>query len=121
MADEPRTVRITAGGPRAEVTVDGADLSQNLSGYRVEHQAGQPPLVILFARPNARVQFEGFAQVAVASEEPIGPAVAQWLGGIDPDELSTAALERDDLDGSRNELTKAMLVTLAEWAQQRGA
>lgn len=121
MADAPRAVRITADGAMASVIVDGNDLSRNLSGYQIEHRAGRPAFLVLFAKAGTATAFDGFAQVAVATEEPVGPQIAQWLGGIDPDQLSTAALERDDLDGSRNEITRAMLQTLAEWAQTRGA
>jgi hypothetical protein len=121
MGDAPRTVRIAADGAMASVVVDSTDLSNSLSGYQMEHRAGQPPLLVLHVKPGTSLDFAGYAQVAVAVEEPIGPQVAQWLAGIDPDQLSAAALERDDLDGSRNEITKAILQTLAEWAQTRGA
>jgi hypothetical protein len=117
--DEPRQVTIHAAGAKATVTVDGKDLSRSLAGYQVEHRAGRPPFVILFAKESSVVDFEGMAQVAVATETPPGEAIAAFLRGIDPAALSAAALERDDLDGSRHELTTAMLAQLADWALGR--
>lgn len=113
-------VVITTDGVLAKVVVDGADLSHVLSGYQVEHRAGQAPLLVLFATPTAGMALDGLAQVAVATEEPPGEAIAAFLRGIDPGALSRAALNRDDLDGGPNELTAAMLATLADWAQGRG-
>lgn len=114
--DEPRQVTIHASGMMASVTVGGADLSKSLSGYQLEHRANQAPFLVLFPKQSNAVDFEGMAQVAVATEVPPGEAIAAFLRGIDPAALHAAALERDDLDGSRNELTTGMLAQLADWA-----
>lgn len=119
MADEPRAIRIAATGSMASVQVGGADLSAAVNGYTVEHHAGQPPMVVLYASPAADpMVFAGIAHVAVAGQ-PDGPGIAEFLADIDPAALHRAALDRDDLDGSSTELTTAMLRQLADWA--RGA
>ena len=117
-ADDPHTVRITANGSSASVVVDGADMSKALAGYTLEHRVGQPPLLVLYPSPSHGADFDGLAHVAVADTDP-GPAVAEFLRSINPAALDQAALQRDDLDGSPNELTKAMLAQLADWAEER--
>lgn len=120
MADKPRQVRITAAGPKATVLVGGHDLSKAVRGYSIEHVSGQMPLIVLHAQPGVDpVLFEGMSNVAVAfepAEDPVADVVA-FLAGIDPDALARAALQRDDLDGGRNELTRAALRQLIDWAQ----
>ncbi|MFB7649470.1 hypothetical protein ACFC0S_16475 [Streptomyces sp. NPDC056084] len=111
------SIHISTDGVRAAVTVDGHDVSAALSGYTLEHRAHQPPLLVLYARPPIDGEvFDGYAQVAVASDTPPGEAIAAFLGSIDPSRLQQAALARHDLDGSPNELTTAMLRQLADWA-----
>lgn len=120
MADEPRHVRITADGVMGKVEIDGHDISRSLQGYSLQHQVGAAPLLVLHTAPHRGLDFEGLAQVAVAApEQDEGELVAAFLANIDPAALARAALERDDLDGSPNELTVAMLRQLADWAQGR--
>ncbi|WP_327260033.1 hypothetical protein [Streptomyces sp. NBC_01240] len=120
MADEPRHVRITADGTTGSVTVDGTDISRSVQGYNLEHRVGAAPLLVLYTTPHRGLDFEGLAHVAVAApEQDDGQSVAAFLANIDPARLEAAALERDDLDGSRHELTRAMLQQLADWAQGR--
>ena len=120
MADEPRHVRITADGVMGKVEIDGTDVSRSLQGYSLQHQVGSAPLLVLHTAPHRGLDFDGLAQVAVAApEQDDGQVVAAFLQNIDPAALSRAALERDDLDGSPNELTVAMLQQLADWAQGR--
>ncbi|MFE7111762.1 hypothetical protein ACFU98_29460 [Streptomyces sp. NPDC057575] len=120
MANEPRRVQITADGGMASITVDGSDISKAVQGYTLEHRAGQPPLLALYASPAAGTVFDGCAHVAVADPgQDDGQIVAAFIANIDPARLEAAALERDDLDGSRHELTRAMLQQLADWAQGR--
>ncbi|MFJ4887786.1 hypothetical protein [Streptomyces sp. NPDC088731] len=120
MADQPRRVQITADGWAATITVDGSDISKSIQGYTLEHRVGQPPLLALYALPAAGTTFEGFAHVAVADAgQDDGQIVAAFLANVDPARLEATALERDDLDGSRHELTRAMLQQLADWAQGR--
>jgi len=120
MADEPRHVRITADGVMGKVEIDGVDVSRSLQGYSLQHQVGAAPLLVLHTAPHRGLNFDGLAQVAVAApEQDDGQVVAVFLQNIDPAALSRAALERDDLDGSPNELTVAMLQQLADWAQGR--
>ncbi|MDK0525003.1 hypothetical protein [Streptomyces sp. ML-6] len=120
MADEPRHVRITADGVMGKVEIDGADISRSIRGYELQHQVGGPPVLVLHTVPHRGLDFDGLAQVAVATpEQDDGQIIAAFLANIEPAALSRAALERDDLDGSPNELTVAMLRQLADWAQGR--
>ncbi|MFF2731780.1 hypothetical protein ACFVS9_28215 [Streptomyces sp. NPDC058008] len=120
MADQPRHVRITADGVAAKVAIDGTDVSRSLQGYSLQHQVGAAPLLVLHTAPHQGLDFEGLAHVAVAApEQADGDLVAAFLQNIDPAALERAALERDDLDGGRHELTVAMLRQLADWAQGR--
>lgn len=119
LADDPHAVRITTDGVRAGVTLDGHDVSSSLSGYALEHRANQPPLLVLYVRPRVDgAVFDGYAQVAVASETPPAEAIVAFLASVDPARLQQAALARD-LDGSPTELTTAMLLQLMDWAGGR--
>ncbi|MEU6979572.1 hypothetical protein [Streptomyces sp. NPDC046371] len=118
-ADKPHAVRITADGSIATVVVNGTDMSEALAGYTLEHRAGQPPLLVLYPSPRHSAAFDGLAHVAVAEPADPGPAAADFLRSINPAALDQAALQRDDLDGSPNELTKAMLAQLIDWAEGR--
>ncbi|MFJ1900533.1 hypothetical protein [Streptomyces sp. NPDC088115] len=121
MADEPRHVRITVDGAMGKVVIGGVDISRSLQGYSLQHQVGGPPVLMLHTVPHRGLDFEGLAHVAVvAPEQDDGQVVAAFLQSIEPTALERAALERDDLDGSRHELTTAMLQQLADWAQGRG-
>jgi hypothetical protein len=117
MGDEPRQVSITATTTGAQVTVSGTDMSDDLAGYQIQQAPGQPAQVLLFPRADAAV-FEGLAVVQVADTTPPGDAIAEFLRAIDPVALDAAVFDRD-LDGSKHELTRAMLEQLAEWAQGR--
>ncbi|MET9053294.1 hypothetical protein ABZW50_19330 [Streptomyces bacillaris] len=120
MADEPRHVRITADGGTGRVVIDGTDISRGLQGYNLQHQVGGPPVLVLHTNPHRGLDFEGLAHVAVAApEQDEGDLVAAFLQNVDPAALERAALARDDLDGTRHELTVAMLKQLIDWA--RGA
>lgn len=120
MADEPRQVRITSDGISGKVVIGGVDISRSVQGYELQHRVGGPPVLILHTVPARGLDFDGLAQVVVATpEQDHGQIIAAYLQSIDPGALARAALERDDLDGSPNELTVAMLRQLADWAQGR--
>lgn len=121
LGDTERTVNITSDGTRAQILLDAVDISREVAGYTLEHRAGQPPLLVLYALPGARTVFDGIAEVAVAAEADPGPALAAFLANVDAIALEQAALNREDLDGTRHELTRAMLAQLAEWAQGGGS
>lgn len=119
MADNPRRVQITADGMTGRVVVDGTDLSKDVRGYTLEHHVGEAPRLVLHAVAHRGAQFEGLAHVVVGEEHDPGATVAAFLSSVDPEALQQAALSRDDLDGSKHELTRAMLQQLADWAQGR--
>jgi hypothetical protein len=117
LGDQTRGVRITADNGRAQVEIDGVDMSRQLRGYTLEHRANEVPLLVLYTSGLATpTVFEGFAHVVVGDAPDPGPAIADFLRSVDAAALSAAALERDDLDGSRHELTRAMLAQLTDWA-----
>lgn len=116
LGDELHTVRITTDGTKAAVTVDGTDMSKTLASYTLDHRAGQPATLVLYPTSNHRVDFTGLAHVVVADDPDPGPAIADFLRHVDATALERAALDRDDLDGSRHELTRALLAQLSDWA-----
>ncbi|MFJ2279227.1 hypothetical protein ACIOEZ_34325 [Streptomyces sp. NPDC087866] len=121
MADEPRQVRITSDGVSGKVEVGGVDISRSVQGYELQHRVGGPPVLVLHTVPARGLDFDGLSQVVVATpEQDHGQIIADFLASMEPASLERAALDRDDLDGSPNELTTAMLRQLVDWAQGRG-
>uniref|UniRef100_UPI0005186049 hypothetical protein n=1 Tax=Streptomyces capuensis TaxID=1464056 RepID=UPI0005186049 len=59
------------------------------------------------------------ARVAVAAPQEPGEAIAQFLASIEPSALENAALNRDDLENVKYDLTRAMLAQLGDWARGR--
>ncbi|MFE9461710.1 hypothetical protein [Streptomyces californicus] len=116
MADRPHQVRLTSNGLTGSVEIDGTDVSSSVQGFNLEARLGSAPLLVLYAAPQTGVQFDGLAHVAVGDQQDPGDAVAAFLANIDPAALSRAALNRDDLDGTPHELTRAMLMQLADMA-----
>ncbi|MDX3343508.1 hypothetical protein PV409_36725 [Streptomyces sp. ME02-6979.5a] len=116
MADEPRHVRITADGVMGTVAIDGTDISKSVQGYNLEHRVGSAPLLVLYTAPHRGLDFDGLVHVAVGDQQDPGDTVAAFLANIDPTALYRAALNRDDLDGTPHELTRAMLMQLADMA-----
>jgi hypothetical protein len=118
MADQPHQVRLTSNGLSGAVEIDGADISAQVQGYNLEARVGAAPLLVLYASPrDGGVVFEGLAHIAIGTEQDPGPTVAAFLANVDPSALQQAALARDDLDGSKHEITRAILAQLADWAQ----
>jgi hypothetical protein len=117
-------VHIDAQPGQATIHIDGTPLpAGQVTGYQLEHAiADALPRLILHTRQPEGVLWEGLARVAVADpQQDLGAQIAAFLAGINPAALEGAALERDDLTDERYALTAAMLRTLAEWAQGRGA
>ncbi|MFJ7990333.1 hypothetical protein [Streptomyces sp. NPDC096351] len=119
LGDQPRRVQITADPWQQEILVDGADMSAGLAGYTLTQETGQPPSLVLYPSRQHTVDFTGFARVQVAEPSDPAPVIVGFLRAINPDALDQAALDRDDLDGSPSELTKAMLAQLIDWAEGR--
>lgn len=117
-------VRIDAQPGTVDIAIDGQTLPRGqVTGYVLQHDVHAAlPQLILHTRQPEGVLFEGFATVAVAApEQDYGDVIAQFLAGIDPAALQRAALDRDDLDGSRHETTTAILAQLANWAKGKGS
>lgn len=115
---KPRHVTVTGDGLTTRVLLDDDDISRHVQGVTIEHRAGQAPVVLLYAHPNAGATFDGIARVAVADQANPTEAIVSFLTNLDPAALERAALRRD-LDGTPNELTKAMLDQITDWAQGR--
>lgn len=116
----PFTLRY--GGPgKAEVLLDGQDVTKHVSGVRIDAVAPDPvAYVVLELNPHAEgVLFDGLARVAVGETPDPGPAAAVFLSAIDPEQLERAALQRLDIDQGEGGLTGAMLRQLTEWASGR--
>ncbi|MGW3246577.1 hypothetical protein [Streptomyces sp. NPDC001070] len=117
MDDQLHTVRITAQGVGGSVALDGRDISRQVSGYELRHYAGGPAELMLRLSPVVKDEFDGLARVVVGVDPDPGPAAAAFLSALDAGELERHALSRHDLmDGGPNELTRAMLRLLQEWA-----
>lgn len=113
-------VVIDAQPGAANITIDDAEVGQHVLAYTLEHDVHNAlPLLVLHIRPVAGAAFDGLARVAVASPQPSGEAIAEFLASIDPATLERAALDRPDLSNVKHDLTRAMLAQLADWAQGR--
>ncbi|MFJ6608230.1 hypothetical protein [Streptomyces lydicus] len=115
-------VRIEAQPGYASVRLDGQELpGDQVTGYTIHHSvADSLPTLLLRTRQPTGVVWEGLARVAVATERPASQTILAFLAGVDPLELNRAALDRTDLGGEQGAVARAMLQTLAEWAQRTG-
>ncbi|WP_164835786.1 hypothetical protein [Actinacidiphila soli] len=117
MDDELHQVRITADQVTGTVALDGRDISHQVCGYELRQYAGKPAELMLRLSPKVKDEFDGLARVVVGVDPDPGPAAAAFLSAIDASELERHALNRHDLmDGGPNELVRAMLRLLQEWA-----
>ncbi|MEU3340410.1 hypothetical protein [Streptomyces sp. NPDC006668] len=116
--DELHQVRITTGQASATLSLGGRDISKQVSGYQLSQVAGAAPVLVLQMAAHVRENFEGLAHVVIGDPPDPGPAAAAFLGAIDAGELERSVLNRHDLmDGGPNELTRALLQLLQEWAR----
>ncbi|MGW5689790.1 hypothetical protein ACWEWX_02165 [Streptomyces asiaticus] len=113
-------VVIDAQPGHANISIDDAEVGNYVLGYTLEHDvANALPMLVLHVRSPAGAIFDGLARVAVAAPQEPGEAIAQFLASIEPSALENAALNRDDLENVKYDLTRAMLAQLADWAQGR--
>lgn len=124
MTEPPREptaygVRIDAQPGHASIRLDGQEIpGGQVTGYTLHHNiARELPTLVLHTHQPEGVIWDGLARVAVAVERPAGQIVTAFLAQIDPIELNRAALNRTDLGGEQGAVARAMLQTLAEWAQ----
>ncbi|MEU3787587.1 hypothetical protein [Streptomyces sp900129855] len=118
MDDELHKVRITAEQASAALALDGRDITDQVTGYQLSQRPGMPPVLVLQLSPLVKNDFEGLAHVVVGDPPDPGPAAAAFLSAIDAGELQRQVLNRHDLmNGGPNELTRAMLQLLQEWAR----
>lgn len=117
---QARGVRIEAQPGYASVRLDGQELpAGQVTGYTLHHNvAGELPTLVLHTRQPEGAVWEGLARVVVAVDKPVGQTVAAFLAQVDPAELDRAALNRADYGGGKGATARAMLQTLAEWAQE---
>lgn len=115
-------VRIDAHPGHATITLNGTPLPDGqVTGYSLHHdvQAALPTLIVHTRQP-AGAAFEGLARVAVGVTKTPGEIVSAFLAGVDPVLLDQEALNRSDYGGGQGATARAMLATLAEWAQGGG-
>lgn len=113
-------VVIDAQPGHANVSIDDAEVGNYVVGYTLEHDvANALPLLILQVRHPAGAIFDGLARIAIAVPQEPDEAIAQFLASIEPSALENAALNRDDLQNVKYDLTRAMLAQLADWALGR--
>jgi hypothetical protein len=113
-------VRIEAQPGYASVRLDGQELPDGqVTGYTLHHSvADSLPTLLLRTRHPTGLVWEGLARVAVATDKPASQTILAFLAEVDPIELNRAALDRTDLGGEQGAVSRAMLQTLAEWAQR---
>lgn len=113
-------VRIDAQPGHAAIQLDGEPLPQGqVTGYTLHHHiAHELPTLVLHTRQPDGVLWEGLARVAVSIETPPSQVIRAFLAQVDPAELDRAALNRTDYGGGKGATARAMLQTLAEWAQE---
>lgn len=116
-------VRIDAQPGHADITLNGSALpAGQVTGYVLEHSVADTlPLLILHTRQPDGAAFEGLARVAVGISKSPGEIVAAFLREVDPELLDQAALNRSDYGGGPGATARAMLDTLADWAQGKGS
>ena len=112
-----------AHGERPVFTVDGVDLTREISGIQIVSDAVAGTRVSVEVPPHRLqdVEFEGLAVVELNTytDDP-GPAAAVFLGAMDAETLEKHALQRLDLDNEPHGTTRAILRTLIEWANGEG-
>jgi len=115
-------VHIQAGPIDATISIDGTPLpAGTVTGYFLEHSVGDSiPRLVLQTRQPEGVVFEGLARVAVGISKTPGEVVAAFLAEVDPVLLDQTALNRADYGGGEGATARAMLATLADWAQGKG-
>lgn len=113
-------VRIDAQPGHASIRLDGQELpAGQVTGYSLHHSiADSLPTLVLHTRQPEGAVWDGLARVAVNVDKPIGQIITAFLAQIDPAELDRAALNRTDYGGGKGATARAMLQTLAEWAQE---
>lgn len=113
-------VVIDAQPGHANISIDDAEVGNHVVGYTLEHDVPNAlPLLVMHVRHPAGAVFDGLARVAVAAPQEPGEAIAQFLASIEPSALENAALNRDDLENVKYDLTRAMLAQLIDWALGR--
>ncbi|MEW2267807.1 hypothetical protein [Streptomyces sp. NPDC047868] len=115
-------VHITAGPIDATIRIDGTPIpAGQLTGYVLEHAVGDSvPRLVLHTRQPDGAAFDGLARVAVGVSKTPGELVAAFLAEVDPVLLDQEALNRSDYGGGPGATARAMLATLADWAQGNG-
>lgn len=95
------------------VTIDGADVSEQVSGLDVLVRAGQPTVLTLH-HVAASGRIEGQGIVRVVEKQAAGPdAIVAWLDRIDPTALEQAVLDRAGFGDSTFEVAIEILREMA--------
>lgn len=117
LADIPTAFAITlpADGSRAQVMVEGVDVTDQVGALRLEAADGRSPILTLVGKAGGAVSGEGI--VVTEGDAPLpADVIVEFLSKIDPARLEQAALARDVPYGESMTMQAALLV-LADWAR----
>jgi hypothetical protein len=116
---EGHGVHIEAQPGQATISINGTSLPRGqVTAYTLHHSiADSLPTLVLHTRQPDDTVWDGFARVAVGITHSPGEIVAAFLAEVDPVLLDQEALNRSDYGGGPGATARAMLATLAEWAQ----
>jgi|GEM_PF-3156206 len=98
----PLTVRYAPNGGKAQLEVDGKDLSEHVGRVTIDHHGGSLAQVYLELSPKAdldEVLVEGMVHVKETVHEDPADATLRFLDPIDPAEFEKAVLSAMELGG----------------------
>lgn len=108
---KPRQVQITADGLLSSVVIDGHDVSELLTGARLDLAPRSLPMLTLKATSYQGIRYSGPALVELAGAEV--QSVAEWLRRQAEDETLEPAMMSGSLDSSPFDALMAELIRRA--------
>lgn len=119
MGPNTAVVRYTPQGARAQIEIDGQNISNIVQRFTIDHRGGQVPEVFLELRPDASDVIECEAVVHVVRTEPADElaAVADWLEPLDAEQFEIAVLAAMELGGPQT-FGAAALEVLKGWVRR---
>jgi hypothetical protein len=113
-ASSPAEVTITLDGPRRpRLTLAGVPLDEDLIGFGLWWEDGRVPVLELRVRPGC-VSAAGGADVVRDAGTSAAATAAQWLGGVDAEQLKATAMGR--LSGMDADIAQSILDVLMDAA-----
>jgi hypothetical protein len=123
--DDVHQVRIVSHGTGATFEVNGHDIAPLITGYTINHDAGNIARVTIKAADRQPLSYEGPSLIDLIAPVPAdrdqsatAPAlVADWLAQVDPADLERQALDRCSQEGMGTSPIAAALTVLIETAR----